>query len=95
MQENGTFITKVFRGRDVGKLYAFLTTMFKEVYCAKPKASRNSSYESFIVAKGFMGEHKSLGCKGHLLALKPSSVEEEKKVDYADAYSMALQCEIG
>jgi len=23
------------------------------VYCAKPKASRNSSYESFIVCKGY------------------------------------------
>jgi len=28
---------------------------FKEVYCAKPKACRNSSVEAFVVAKGFLG----------------------------------------
>jgi len=74
IKEGGTFIAKVFRGRDVSKLYELLLTMFKEVYCAKPKASRNSSYEAFVVAKGFKIEKEKM-LQSHLLSL---NVEEEK-----------------
>ena len=76
LKDNGSFIAKVFRGRDVGKLYELFQTMFKEVYCAKPKASRNSSYEAFIVAKGFKGEMKEK-FQSHLLSFS-ANMEEEK-----------------
>jgi len=78
MQENGTFVAKVFRGRDVGKLYQLLQIMFKEVYCAKPKASRNSSYESFIVAKGFIPKNAKI-LEGHLLEIGNENENEESK----------------
>lgn len=53
--KEGTFVAKVFRGKDIGLLLHQIKMLFKEVYCAKPKSSRNSSPEGFVVAKGFIG----------------------------------------
>lgn len=49
----GTFVAKIFRGRDTALLYAQLRTLWKEVVIAKPKSSRNSSIEAFVVAQGY------------------------------------------
>ena len=49
----GTFVAKIFRGSDVGLLYAQLQYLFESVVCAKPRASRNASLESFVVCRGF------------------------------------------
>lgn len=51
--DEGTFIAKIFRGRDVTLLYAQLRVFFREVACCKPKSSRNSSMEAFVVCRGF------------------------------------------
>ncbi|KAM3723362.1 Glutamyl-tRNA(Gln) amidotransferase subunit B [Dirofilaria immitis] len=53
LKETGTFVAKVFRARDITLLYAQLKIFFKEVYCAKPRSSRQSSCEAFVVCKGF------------------------------------------
>ncbi|KAJ1984747.1 putative tRNA (cytidine(32)/guanosine(34)-2'-O)-methyltransferase [Dimargaris cristalligena] len=49
----GTFVAKIFRGRDITLLYAQLKIFFTHVSCAKPRSSRNSSIESFIVCQNF------------------------------------------
>jgi tRNA (cytidine32/guanosine34-2'-O)-methyltransferase len=49
----GTFVAKIFRGRDTDILFAQLQTLFKRVVCAKPRASRGSSLEAFVVCRGF------------------------------------------
>ena len=53
LREGGTFVAKIFRGRGSPLLYAQLKAFFPDVYVAKPKSSRNSSVEAFIVARGF------------------------------------------
>lgn len=53
--KSGTFIAKIFRGRDVGLLYTQLRLLFARVSVAKPASSRNSSMEAFIVCQGFYG----------------------------------------
>ena len=45
LREGGTFVAKIFRGKDITLLYSQLKIFFAEVYCAKPKSSRNSSIE--------------------------------------------------
>lgn len=40
-------------GRDVSLLYSQLRCFFEEVTVAKPKSSRNSSIESFVVCRRF------------------------------------------
>jgi tRNA (cytidine32/guanosine34-2'-O)-methyltransferase len=49
----GTFVAKIFRGRDSDVLFAQLDTVFNDVVCAKPRASRGSSLEAFVVCRGF------------------------------------------
>mmetsp|Transcript_22768 Transcript_22768/g.35663 ORF Transcript_22768/g.35663 Transcript_22768/m.35663 type:complete len:232 (+) Transcript_22768:37-732(+) len=53
LRPGGAFVAKIFRGKDVTLLYSQLKVYFSFVCCAKPKSSRNSSIESFIVAQGF------------------------------------------
>ena len=49
----GAYVAKIFRGKDIGLLYAQLKLFFAEVTCAKPKSSRNSSIEAFVVCQGY------------------------------------------
>lgn len=53
LEEGGSFVAKVFRGKDVSLLYSQLAVFFKSVVIAKPKASRNSSFEAFVVCTNF------------------------------------------
>ncbi|XP_054159258.1 putative tRNA (cytidine(32)/guanosine(34)-2'-O)-methyltransferase [Oppia nitens] len=49
----GTFVAKIFRGKDVSLLWNQLKIFFKEVIITKPKSSRNSSIEAFAVCKHY------------------------------------------
>ncbi|GIL97561.1 hypothetical protein Vretimale_3197, partial [Volvox reticuliferus] len=53
LRPGGTFVAKIFRGKDVVLLYSQLKMLFPEVYVAKPKSSRNSSVEAFVVCRRF------------------------------------------
>jgi tRNA (cytidine32/guanosine34-2'-O)-methyltransferase len=53
LEEGGTFVAKIFRGRDVSLLYAQFEVFFRKVVVAKPLSSRISSAEAFIVCQGF------------------------------------------
>lgn len=52
LRPGGTFVAKIFRGKDVTLLYAKLNIFFETVSCCKPKSSRNSSIEAFVVCQG-------------------------------------------
>ncbi|XP_054859642.1 putative tRNA (cytidine(32)/guanosine(34)-2'-O)-methyltransferase isoform X1 [Eublepharis macularius] len=43
LKKGGTFVAKIFRGKDVTLLYSQLRIFFPDVTCAKPRSSRNSS----------------------------------------------------
>mmetsp|Transcript_40800 Transcript_40800/g.66164 ORF Transcript_40800/g.66164 Transcript_40800/m.66164 type:complete len:301 (-) Transcript_40800:525-1427(-) len=53
LKPGGTFVAKIFRGKDVTLLYSQLKVFFKEVTCSKPRSSRNSSIEAFVVCKEY------------------------------------------
>ncbi|OUM59669.1 hypothetical protein PIROE2DRAFT_54862 [Piromyces sp. E2] len=53
LRPGGTFVAKIFRGKDITLLYAQLKVFFKHVTCCKPRSSRNSSIESFIVCQDY------------------------------------------
>lgn len=55
LRPGGVFVAKVFRGRDISLLYSQLKLLFPEVFCAKPRSSRNSSIESFVVCRSVRG----------------------------------------
>lgn len=51
----GTFLGKIFRGRDVSLMVAQMKVYFKSVVIVKPAASRDSSIEAFILCRDFKG----------------------------------------
>ncbi|KAF6227943.1 hypothetical protein HO133_007671 [Letharia lupina] len=53
LKPGGKFVAKVFRGKDVDLTYAQLRCFFTSVHCAKPRSSRASSLEAFVVCEGF------------------------------------------
>jgi tRNA (cytidine32/guanosine34-2'-O)-methyltransferase len=54
LRPGGKFVAKIFRGRDVDLIYAQLRTVFEKVSVAKPRSSRASSLEAFVVCEGFI-----------------------------------------
>jgi len=53
LMPGGTFIGKIFRGKDSSLLISQLEIFFGDVVVAKPCSSRNSSIESFVVCRDF------------------------------------------
>ena len=51
--KGGTFIAKVFRGKNVQLLYSQLKMFFPLVTVTKPRSSRNASIEAFVVCQGY------------------------------------------
>lgn len=47
------FVAKIFRGKDVTLLYSQLKLFFNKVTISKPRSSRNSSIEAFVVCEGY------------------------------------------
>lgn len=53
LKVGGTFVAKIFRGKDVTLLYSQLKQFFEFVHLTKPRSSRNSSIESFVVCQKY------------------------------------------
>lgn len=53
LKPGGKFVAKIFRGKDVDLIYAQLRCFFHKVSCAKPRSSRASSLEAFVVCEDF------------------------------------------
>jgi tRNA (cytidine32/guanosine34-2'-O)-methyltransferase len=53
LKPGGKFVAKIFRAKDVDLLYYQLRLMFEKVTVAKPRSSRASSVEAFVVCEGF------------------------------------------
>ncbi|KAG0144961.1 hypothetical protein CROQUDRAFT_64409 [Cronartium quercuum f. sp. fusiforme G11] len=53
LRKGGTFIAKIFRGRDADLLYDQLQCFFEEVTCSKPRSSRDSSIEAFVICRNY------------------------------------------
>ncbi len=51
----GSFVAKVFVGSDLPAFRKELSANFDEVRVARPQATRESSYEAYVVGKGFRG----------------------------------------
>ncbi|KAF2472550.1 uridine-2'-O--methyltransferas-like protein TRM7 [Lindgomyces ingoldianus] len=58
LKPGGKFVAKIFRGKDVDLLFAQLKIMFCTVRVAKPRSSRASSVEAFVVCVGFHPPHR-------------------------------------
>jgi tRNA (cytidine32/guanosine34-2'-O)-methyltransferase len=77
LEENGTFVAKIFRGRDVEELLAKLQMFFRCVTICKPRASRDSSIESFVVCQGY-----GACCSGNVEFLACGDLEYDADMTY-------------
>lgn len=75
LKEGGTFVSKIFRTGSVFSLFRHFKYFFNDVILAKPRASRLSSVESFIVCRGFKIPE---GYVPSLITTDLPSVEEEE-----------------
>lgn len=57
LRKGGRFVAKIFRGRDISLLFSQLRIFFRQVLVSKPRSSRNSSMEAFVVALDFCPPH--------------------------------------
>jgi 23S rRNA (uridine2552-2'-O)-methyltransferase len=55
LEPGGAFVAKVFMGGDFPALKKDLQARFAEVHVARPQATRESSYEVYVVGKGYRG----------------------------------------
>lgn len=53
LESGGTFVAKIFRGKDITLMIAQLRVFFQLVQVIKPKSSRTSSIEAFVVCRNF------------------------------------------
>ena len=53
LKNGGDFVAKIFRGKDVSLLYAQLKVFFPNVSICKPRSSRNSSIEAFVICQNY------------------------------------------
>jgi 23S rRNA (uridine2552-2'-O)-methyltransferase len=55
LQRGGAFVAKVFMGGDFAGLKKDLQERFESVHVVRPQATRESSYEVYVLGKGFRG----------------------------------------
>lgn len=53
LEKSGAFVAKLFRGTDISLMIAQFRLFFEHVQVVKPKSSRTSSTEAFIVCRNF------------------------------------------
>lgn len=56
LKEGGNFVAKIFRSAEIVELYSQLSVSFANVFCFKPRSSRMSSMENFIVCLNYHNE---------------------------------------
>ena len=88
LKPGGKFVAKIFRGKDVDLIYAQLRCFFEKVSCAKPRSSRASSLEAFVVCEGFnipkgfkVEEMLPLGIGGQVRVPEPSDMNRNETTE--------------
>jgi len=103
LKPGGKFVAKIFRGKDVDLLFAQLKIVFERVRVAKPRSSRASSIEAFVVCEGFCPPEgfmasleRPLGA-GTVLPQPPKSddAKSEKKVTSRVREDGAIEIDLG
>ncbi|KAL8728111.1 MAG: hypothetical protein Q9166_005636 [cf. Caloplaca sp. 2 TL-2023] len=89
LKPGGTFVAKIFRGKDVDLIYAQMRCFFNEVHCAKPRSSRASSLEAFLVCRGFTGIPEGMNLEialGSESSIKPQPISPDAEEAYSSPH---------
>lgn len=95
LRPGGKFVAKIFRGRNVDLLFAQLKIFFERVVVAKPRSSRASSVEAFIVClnfqppEGFKASMEDpMGVGDRLAKMVDTAVIQEPAVSFIDSQNI-------
>ncbi|EDR28886.1 ribosomal RNA methyltransferase, putative [Entamoeba dispar SAW760] len=91
LKQGGSFVAKIFVENEYPHLYFQFKSVFESVTIYKPESSRSSSYEHFVVCKGF---NEANTC---LLEEVPDNLEElplTKRVMTREIESVPIQLEL-
>ncbi|KAI4158521.1 MAG: hypothetical protein LQ342_007362 [Letrouitia transgressa] len=78
-QSTGKFVAKIFRAKECDFVYAQLKCFFEKVTVAKPRSSRASSLEAFVVCEGYMGVPKGYEIGDETDLIRWTGKEKPKK----------------
>ncbi|MBW9220929.1 23S rRNA (uridine(2552)-2'-O)-methyltransferase [Methanothermococcus sp. SCGC AD-155-M21] len=81
LKKDGNFVVKVFQGYLFDNYISLLKNYFRRVYTTKPKASRNSSAEAYVIGKGFFGHSFNRNIKSPILRLIENNVKNLTNLD--------------
>lgn len=93
LKPGGKFVAKIFRGKNVDILYAQLKIFFERVVVSKPRSSRASSVEAFIVCINFQppeGFQASLE-KPLVVEHQMTSTTEKEKMQLPNSVQMKMK----
>ncbi|HID47527.1 MAG TPA: RlmE family RNA methyltransferase [Methanothermococcus okinawensis] len=69
LKEGGNFVVKVFQGNLFNDYVDLVRNYFKKVYISKPRASRDSSAEVYVIGKKFLGKNFDMNLDSPILTL--------------------------
>ncbi|KAK7426052.1 tRNA (uridine-2'-O-)-methyltransferase trm7 [Neonectria magnoliae] len=102
LKPGGKFVAKIFRGKNVDVLYAQLKIFFEKVIVAKPRSSRASSVEAFIVCINFQPPagfraslEEPLGVGGRLEEMLKEREAQKTGTETKDAVGVSEQGVVG
>lgn len=90
LKPEGIFLAKIFKGNDVKFLYSQFKLFFNSVYIIKPKSSRSSSVEAFIVCLDYTAPQSFIPKK--LSTFSHNEEEKEKISDFEDKLIKFTTC---
>lgn len=92
LKSDGIFLAKIFKGNDVKFLYSQFKLFFNSVYIIKPKSSRSSSVEAFIVCLDYTPPKSFIPKKLSTFSPKEEEQEQEKISDFEDKLIKFTTC---
>lgn len=102
LKEGGNFLVKVFQGSLFNDYVDLVRHYFKKVYVSKPRASRDSSAEVYVIGKRFLGKPFDMEIDSPILTLvrecplcKEDLEEKEERKNRARGGSEKLTLEGG
>ena len=79
LRPGGKFVAKIFRAKSVDLIYAQLKLLFRRVIVAKPRSSRASSLEAFVVCEDFQCPSDWSGDLNELASAAQDSFAQKSK----------------
>ncbi|CAK60960.1 unnamed protein product (macronuclear) [Paramecium tetraurelia] len=84
LRENGIFVAKIFKGSDIKLLYSQFKLFFNQVYFMKPKSSRASSVEYFIICLQYTPKIQTQNFHLYTFLKEIEEAEKQKQEEIID-----------